>query len=67
MGRILGLDGIRAYAVLMVVVTHMHLFIEWNQSGTPMFSLVRGIIGVQIFFVLFPLYTFSFLIRMGKT
>lgn len=67
MGRILGLDGIRAYAVLMVVVTHMHLFIEWNQSGTPMFSLVRGIIGVQIFFVLSGLLITNLLIHEHKT
>ena len=50
--RILGLDGIRAYAALMVVVTHMYLFIELYNAKSPYYSLVRGIIGVQIFFVL---------------
>ena len=50
--RILGLDGIRAYAALMVVVTHMYLFIELYNTKSPYYSLVRGIIGVQIFFVL---------------
>lgn len=66
MGRILGLDGIRAYAVLMVVVTHMHLFIELNNSGSPYYSLVRGIIGVQIFFVLSGLLITNLLILEHK-
>ena len=52
MGRILGLDGIRAYAVMMVVVTHLHLFIEWYDDKSPMYSLVYGSGGVIIFFIL---------------
>lgn len=48
--RIQGLDGIRAYAALMVVVSHMYLFIDWYYDKSPLYSLVRGIIGVQIFF-----------------
>jgi len=52
MGRILGLDGIRAYAVMMVVVTHLHLFIEWYDNQSPMYSLVYGSGGVIIFFIL---------------
>jgi|TARA_B110000881_G_scaffold103163_1_gene90590 peptidoglycan/LPS O-acetylase OafA/YrhL len=52
MGRILGLDGIRAYAVIMVVVTHLHIFIEWHNDKSPLYSLVWGAIGVIIFFIL---------------
>lgn len=52
MGRILGLDGIRAYAVLMVVVTHLHIFIEWHNDKSPLYSLVWGTNGVIIFFIL---------------
>ena len=52
MNRILGLDGIRAYAALMVVVSHMYLFIELYNNNSPYYSLVRGIIGVKIFFIL---------------
>jgi len=52
MNRILGLDGVRAYAALMVVVSHMYLFIELYNNNSPYYSLVRGIIGVQIFFIL---------------
>ena len=50
--RILGLDGVRAYAALMVVVSHMYLFIELYNNNSPYYSLVRGVIGVQIFFIL---------------
>ena len=52
MKHIRGLDGIRAYAVLMVVTTHMWLFVRlyWNKS--PLYTLVDGTIGVQIFFIL---------------
>lgn len=52
MGRILGLDGIRAYAVMMVVVTHLHLFIQWHNDRSPLYSLVKGTNGVIIFFIL---------------
>ena len=52
MARIRGLDGIRAYAVVMVVVTHLHIFIEWYNNNSPMYSLVWGANGVIIFFIL---------------
>ena len=65
--RILGLDGIRAYAALMVVVTHMYLFIELYNTKSPYYSLVRGIIGVQIFFVLSGLLITNLLYHEHKT
>ena len=52
MSRILGLDGVRAIAALMVVVTHLHIFVAWHDSGSPLYSLVWGVNGVKIFFVL---------------
>ena len=52
MSRILGLDGIRAMAALMVVVTHLQIFISWHDSSSPLYSLVWGVNGVKIFFVL---------------
>jgi peptidoglycan/LPS O-acetylase OafA/YrhL len=52
MGRILGLDGIRAYAVIIVVTTHLHIFIDWHNNQSPMYSLVWGTNGVIIFFIL---------------
>jgi len=50
MGRVLGLDGIRAYAVVTVVVLHLQLFIHWYYESSPMYSLIWH--GVEIFFVL---------------
>jgi len=52
MQRILGLDGIRAMAALMVVVTHLHIFIAWDESESPFYGLVWGVNGVKIFFIL---------------
>jgi peptidoglycan/LPS O-acetylase OafA/YrhL len=50
MGRILGLDGIRAYAAITVVLLHLQLFIHWYYEESPLYSLIRH--GVEIFFVL---------------
>jgi peptidoglycan/LPS O-acetylase OafA/YrhL len=50
--HIKGLDGIRAYAVLMVVTTHMWLFVKLYWDKSPLYTLVDGTIGVQIFFIL---------------
>lgn len=49
-GRILGLDGIRAYAVITVVILHLQLFIHWYYESSPLYSLIWH--GVEIFFVL---------------
>lgn len=48
--RILGLDGIRAYAVITVVILHLQLVIHWYYESSPLYSLVWH--GVEIFFVL---------------
>ena len=52
MARIRGLDGIRAYAALIVVTTHLHIFIDWYYDQSPLYGLVWGANGVNIFFVL---------------
>ena len=49
--RILGLDGIRAYAVITVVILHLQLVIHWYYESSPLYSLVWH--GVEIFFVLY--------------
>lgn len=49
-GRILGLDGIRAYAVISVVIVHLGLVFHWHEESSPLYSLVSH--GVEIFFVL---------------
>lgn len=46
----MGLDGIRAYAAITVVLLHLQLFIHWYYDGSPLYSLIRH--GVEIFFVL---------------
>ncbi len=48
--RIAGLDGVRALAVLSVVLTHYGLFA--SLEGTPAFHLIHGQTGVRVFFVL---------------
>ena len=68
MGRILGLDGIRAYAVIIVVTTHLHIFIDWYNNQSPLYSLVWGTNGVIIFFILSGfLITHLLLIEHEKT
>lgn len=54
-GRILGLDGLRAIAVSMVVVTHLGLVSGLNETAwlkSTFMPLLAGYTGVHIFFVL---------------
>lgn len=50
MPRIQGFDGIRAVSVIMVVISHSGAWIGWETS--PLFHLVKGSVGVSMFFVL---------------
>jgi len=51
--RIRGLDGIRAYAAIIVVTTHLQIFISLYHSNSPIYGIVAGgSNGVKIFFVL---------------
>ena len=63
-GRILGLDGIRAYAVITVVILHLQLFIQWYYESSPLYSLIWH--GVEIFFVLSGFLITHLLIRERK-
>ncbi|HTT12749.1 MAG TPA: acyltransferase [Burkholderiaceae bacterium] len=49
-GRIAGLDGLRALAVISVVLTHYGVFAGLEQSAV--LPLVHGLTGVRAFFVL---------------
>lgn len=48
--RIAGFDGLRALAVILVVITHAGLLRQLEAS--PLFQLVHGKTGVRVFFVL---------------
>lgn len=52
--RIKGFDGIRAFAALSVVATHLHLYNALERCGVPnaFIKSVNGSAAVQIFFVL---------------
>lgn len=53
--RILGFDGIRALAVISVVLTHLHVFkilLETGMMSPAMVASIDGNAGVQAFFVL---------------
>ncbi|MCV2883283.1 acyltransferase [Aestuariibacter sp. AA17] len=55
MTKIKGLDGLRAIAVISVVLTHLHIFKNLLNDGWisfGMFEMVKGTTGVQLFFVL---------------
>jgi peptidoglycan/LPS O-acetylase OafA/YrhL len=48
--RIAGLDGLRALAVISVVLTHYGVFL--NLEDSALYPLVHGVTGVRVFFVL---------------
>lgn len=68
--RIRGLDGLRAFAVALVVLSHAGLMESdfWQRSGTV--KLLNAQVGVQIFFVLSGLLITRLLLaehaRMGR-
>lgn len=61
MNRIAGLDGIRAIAVLMVVVSHAGAWVDLEPS--PWFHVVKGGASVSAFFVLSGFLISHLLIR----
>lgn len=53
--KIKGFDGIRALAVISVVLTHLHLWVKLKEHGylaESVVPLVSGTTGVQAFFIL---------------
>ncbi len=63
-GRISGLDGLRAYSVITVVVLHLHIFISWYEQSSPLYSLIWH--GVEIFFVISGFLITHLLMREHK-
>ena len=52
MNRILGLDGIRAFAALSVIMSHLGIYNWLHNSGIVDKSITRSLDGVQAFFVI---------------
>lgn len=67
-GRNLGLDLIRALAILLVLVSHCgNLFAEFYGAVSPNYVAISGMFGVELFFVLSGFLIGNLLLRIVRS